>query len=98
MPAGTRPQRIATLGANVDSVEIFQRRLCSLWIDETVRMKFWRKLEAIAEIPLDSFDNTMAAARLSDVEGLIVQDESDARYPISDAERILKAWSVADIL
>lgn len=93
-----RPLRIATLGANANSMEIFQRRLESLGIDEAVRLKFWRKLEAIAEIPLDSFDNTLAAERLDGIEGLIVHDRSDARYPFADAQRIQAAWPGAGIL
>ena len=98
LSAGERPLRIVTLGCNADSREIFERRLGSLGIDEAVRMKFWRKLDAIAEIPLDSFDNAMAAARLEGVEGLIVHDHADARYPFSDAERLRDAWPGADIL
>ena len=98
LPAEERPLRIATLGCNADSKEIFERRLGSLGIDEAVRMKFWRKLDAIAEIPLDSFDNAMAAARLGGVEGLIVHDHNDARYPFSDAERLRDAWPGAEIL
>ena len=98
VPAGERPRRLASLGANADSMEIFQRRLESLGIDERVRMKFWRKLEAIADIPLDSFDNVAAVERLGDVEGLIVHDRSDARYPIEDARRLRDAWPGADLL
>ncbi len=98
MSPDQRPQRIVTLGANADSMEIFQRRLNSLGIDEKVRLKFWRKLEAVADIPLDSFDNTQAAARLEGVEGMIVHDLSDARYPFEDAERIQAAWPGAEIL
>ena len=98
MSKETRPLRIATLGANADSKEIFQRRLESLDIDEKVRLKFWRKLDDVADIPLDSFDNTVAAARLEGVEGLIVHDHADARYPFEDAERIHRAWPGSDIL
>ena len=98
MPAGRRPLRVVTLGANADSMEIFQRRLASLGIDEAVRLKFWRKLEAIADIPLDSFDNTQAAARLDGVEGMIVHDLADARYPFEDAERIQATWPGSEIL
>ncbi len=98
MPADQRPIRVVTLGANADSMEIFQRRLASLGIDEAVRLKFWRKLEAVADIPLDSFDNTQAAARLEGVEGMIVHDLTDARYPFADAERIQAAWPGSEIL
>ena len=98
LPPGERPLRIVTLGANADSMEIFQRRLESLGIDEEVRLKFWRKLEAVAEIPLDIFDNVMAAERLEGVQGLIVHDHADARYPIEDAQRLQQAWPGADLL
>lgn len=98
MPPEDRPLRIATLGCNADSREIFERRLASLDIDEEVRMKFWRKLGAIADIPLDSFDNALAASRLGGVEGIVVHDRTDARYPFADAERIAAAWPGAEVL
>lgn len=98
MSAGDRPLRIATLGCNADSKEIFERRLAGLNIDEAVRLRFWRKLGAIADIPLDSFDNTLAASRLDGVEGVVVHDRTDARYPFTDAERIAAAWPDAEIL
>lgn len=98
MPAAERPQRIATLGCNADSKEIFERRLGSLNIDEAVRRRFWRELGAVADIPLDSFDNALAAARLGGVEGMVVHDRTDARYPFADAERLAGAWPGAELL
>ena len=98
MPAEQRPLRIATLGCNADSREVFERRIGSLGVTERVRLKFWKRLGAEPDIPLDNFDNAQAAARLAGVEGLIVHDHTDARYPFSDAERLAEAWPGADIL
>ena len=98
VPADQRPLRIATLGCNADSREIFERRIGNLNVDEAVRYKFWKKLGATPSIPLDSFDNVMAVERLGDVEGLIVHDRTDARYPFADAQRLREAWPGADLL
>ena len=87
-----RPERVALLGVNANSRAVFERRLAGLGIDELVRMKFWRKLDKTRDIPLGLYDNTLAVKRLSDVEGCIIHDVADARYPVEEAEAVHAAW------
>ncbi len=98
MPKFQRPARAVLMGVNADSKEIFQRRLQMFGIDEQVRLKFWKRLGKIKDIPLSNYDNPLAASRLDDVEGLLVHDRSDARYPIADAEAIQQAWAGAQLM
>ena len=98
MPAVQRPQRAVLMGVNADSKEIFQRRLEGFGIDEQVRLKFWKRLGRTRDIPLSNYDNVLAATRLADVQGLVVHDRADARYPMADAEAIAEAWPGAKLM
>ena len=98
LPLRNRPVRAVALGVNADSKEIFQRRLQVFGVSEQVRLKFWKRLGRSKDVPLSNYDNALAASRLHGVEGLIVHDRTDARYPIRDAEKIQQAWPGAQLL
>ena len=98
LPARQRPVLAAVLGVNATSKAIFQRRLQVFGVDERVRLMFWKRLGRTKDVPLSNYDNTLAAARLGGVEGLVIHDRHDARYPIADAQRIQEAWPEAQLL
>lgn len=97
VPPAKRPARVATLALNANSRSVFERRLAGLAVDEQVRLKFWRKLGKMRDVPLSAYDNALAASRLDGVEACIVHDAADARYPFADAEAIAEAWPGANL-
>ena len=96
-PAAQRPGRIAALGVYANSRDLFKRRLSELDVDPLVHDKFWRKLGRTRDVPLSAYDNTQAVARLGEVEGLLLHDAQDARYPLADAEALAEAWPSAEL-
>ncbi len=97
-PADRRPQRVVTLGVNANSRNIFQRRLASLGVEELVRLKFWRQLGKLREAPLSDYDNVLAVSRLAGVQGLMLHDSTDARYPTAEAEAVHAAWEGSNLV
>ncbi len=99
VPDHHKPQAVVAMASFDESEKVFDRYHHMLGLDARVRAAFDREIEAeLRGGSVRDYSNTLAAAQLAGVRGLIVHSDDDNVSPIEGGLALHAAWPGAELL
>jgi pimeloyl-ACP methyl ester carboxylesterase len=87
-----RPEKMAVLASFAESTRVLRDFAQILGANDAVLQALFRHIELRSGLPVEDYSVRKKAAKLSDVQGLVLHDLDDEVAPVSEGQAIAEAW------